>query len=69
MLVVLDSVGVTSDLPITFDMTIAFPSSGSGQPPQNDIFEAQYTARLYLCERFALPVARHHASLEAKATG
>jgi hypothetical protein len=29
----------------------------------------QYTARLYLCERFALPVARQHASLEAEATG
>jgi hypothetical protein len=28
-----------------------------------------YTARLYLCERFALPVAQQHASLEAEATG
>ena len=70
MPVVLDSVGVTSDSPrITFDMTIAFPLSGSGRPPQKNVFGVQYTARLYLCERFVLPVARHYASLEAKATG
>ena len=67
--VVLDSVGVISDSPLTFDMTIAFPLSGQGRPPQKDVFGAQYTARLYLCERFALSVARHDASLEAKATG
>jgi len=67
--VVSDSVGVTSDLPLTFDITVAFPLSGQGRPPQKDVFGAQYTARLYLCERFALPVARHDASLEAEATG
>lgn len=39
------------------------------RPPHKDAFGAQYTARLSLCERFALPVARHNASLEAKATG
>jgi hypothetical protein len=52
-----------------FDMTIAFPLSGQGRPPHKDVFGAQYTARLYLCERFDLPVARQTASLEAKATG
>ncbi len=31
--------------------------------------EVQYTARLYLCERFDALVARRIASLEAKATG
>ena len=67
--VVLDSVGVTSDLPLTFDITVAFPLSGQGRPPQKNVFGAQYTAQLYLCERFAMTVARHHASLEAKATG
>ena len=69
MPVVSDSVGVAPDLPLTFDMTIAFPLSGQGRPPQKDVFGVQYTARLYLCERFAPPVARRHASLEAKATG
>lgn len=69
MLVVLDSVGITSDLPETFDITIAFPLTGQGRPPQKNVFGAQYTARLYLCERFALPVTRHNASLKAKATG
>jgi hypothetical protein len=34
-----------------------------------DVFGAPYTAWLYLYERFALPVARQHASFEAKATG
>jgi hypothetical protein len=67
--VVLDSVGVTSDLPLAFDITVAFPLSGQGRPPQKDVFGARYTARLYLCERFALTVARQHASLEAEATG
>ena len=66
--VVSDSVGVTSDLPLTLDMTIAFPLSGQGRPSHKDVFGAQYTARLYLCD-FALPVARHNASLEAEATG
>jgi len=54
---------------LLFDMTIAFPLSGQGRPPQKDVFGAPYTARLYLCERFVMPVARHHASREAKATG
>ena len=69
MPVVLDSVGVTSDSPLMFDMTIAFPLSGQGRPPQKDVFGAPYTARLYLCERFDRSVAQHTASLEAKATG
>lgn len=68
MLVVLDSVGVMPDLPLTFVMTIAFPLSGQGQPPQKDVFGAPYTARLYLCERFVPPVARQPASLKTKAT-
>jgi hypothetical protein len=67
--VALGSVGVTSDLPMTFDLTIAFPLTQSGQPPHKNVFGTQYTARLYLCERFALPVARHNASLEVKAAG
>ena len=67
--VVLDSVGVTSDLPLTFDITVAFPLSGQGRPPQKNVFGAQYTAQLYLCERFDVQVAQYTASLEAKATG
>ena len=69
MHVVSDSVGVTSDLPLTFDITVAFPMSGQGRPPQKDVFGVQYTARLYLCERFDVQVARHIASVEAKAAG
>jgi len=69
VLVVLDSVGVTSDLPYSLDVTVAFPLSGQGRPPQKNVFGARYTARLYLCERFALSVARQTASLEAEATG
>lgn len=67
--VVFDSVRVLSDLPLTFDMTLAFPLTGQGRPPHKDVFGARYTARLYLCERFALPVTRQRASLEAEATG
>ena len=37
-------------------MTIAFPISRQGRPLHKGVFGAQYTARLYLCERFALPV-------------
>src|SRR5665213_4120382 len=64
-----DSVGETSDSPFSFDITVAFPLSGQGRPPQRNGFGAQYTARSYLCERFELPIARQFASLEAKATG
>jgi hypothetical protein len=67
--VVLVSVGVTGSLPDALDITIAFPLSGQGRPPQKDVFGAQYTARLCLCERFAWTVARPDASLEAEATG
>jgi hypothetical protein len=53
MLVVLDSVGVTSDSPWTFDITVAFPVSGLCRPPKKYVFGAGYplgdTARLYLC--------------------
>jgi hypothetical protein len=56
-------------LPLSLDITVAFPLSEQGRPPHKDVFGAQYTARLYLCERFAVPVARHDASLEAEATG
>jgi hypothetical protein len=69
VLVVFDSVGEMPDLPLAFDITVAFPLSGQGRPPQMDVFGARYTARLYLCERFALPVAWQHASLEAEVTG
>jgi hypothetical protein len=51
------------------DITVAFPLSGQGRPPQAGDFGAQYTARLCLCERFAWKVARPDASLEAEATG
>ena len=67
--VVSDSVGVTGSLPNALDITVAFPLSGQGRPPQKDDFGAQYTARLCLCERFAEAVARSCASLEAEATG
>jgi hypothetical protein len=69
VLVVFDSVQALSNSPYSFDMTIAFPISRQGRPLHKGVFGAPYTARLYLCERFALPVARHNASLEAKATG
>jgi hypothetical protein len=63
-------VGVTPDLPFAFVMTVAFPLTKHGRPPQTKFdFGAQYTARLCLCERFAASVARRHASLEAEATG
>jgi hypothetical protein len=67
--VVSDSVGDMSDSPVAFDMTIAFPVTGWGRPPHKDVFGVQYTARLYPCERFGLPVARQTASLGAEATG
>jgi hypothetical protein len=69
VLVVLDSVGVTSGLPLALDITVAFPMSEQGRPPQKDVFGAQYTAWLYLCERFAWLVAPPDASLKAEATG
>ena len=34
MPVVSDSVSATSDLPLSFDMTVAFPLSGQGRPPK-----------------------------------
>ena len=40
-------------------------ATGQGRPPQKDVFGAQYTARLCLCERFAWTVARPDASLGA----
>jgi len=63
--VVLDYVMVTADSPLLFNMTIAFPLSGQGRPPQKDVFGTRYTARPYLCERFDRSVARHEASREA----
>jgi hypothetical protein len=64
-----DSVGVTGSSPKSLDVTVAFPLTGQGRPPQRNVFGAQYTARLCLCERFAWTVARPDASLEAEATG
>ena len=49
---------------MTCDMTIAFPLSGQGRPPQRDVFGAQYTARLYLCERFIQAIARRANTAE-----
>ena len=79
--VVSDSVGVTSDSPLSFDITIAFPLSGQGRPPQKDAPFSENTGEFNTqpsCTSagtvrsmvgFAMTVARHHASLEAKATG
>jgi hypothetical protein len=63
VLVVSDSVGVTGSLPDSLNVTVAFPLTGQGRPPQTDVFAAQYTARLCLCERFAGTVAvpTHHS--------
>ena len=60
---------VISDSPGSFEITVAFPQTGRGRPPQKNVFGAQDTARSSLCERVALPVARHDASLEAQVTG
>ena len=38
-----------------------------GRPPHRNDFGAQYTARFFRCERFALPVDCHDATLRAKA--
>jgi hypothetical protein len=62
-------VGVTSDSPLSFDITIAFLLTQQGRPPHRNDFGAQYTARSFPCERFDMAVAQHHASLEAKAIG
>ena len=67
--VVLDSVGFTANSPISFVMTVAFPYPIPGRPPQKNCFGAQYTARLYPCERFAASVTLRCASLGAEATG
>jgi len=56
--VVYDSVGATSNSPLTFDTAVAFPLSGQGRPPQKDVFGVQTTARLCLCERFATAITR-----------
>jgi hypothetical protein len=57
------------ELAMALDAAVAFPLSGQGRPPQRDVFGAQYTARLCLCERFATPITRRYASLEAGAAG
>ena len=43
MLVVSDSVGFTSDSPLTYDMTAAFPVAREGRPPQTMRFSEFYT--------------------------
>lgn len=43
MLVVSDSVGFTSDSPLTSDMTAAFPVAREGRPPQTMRFSEFYT--------------------------
>ncbi len=71
MRVVSDSVRVTSDSPLTFDITIAFPLTQQGRPSQKADFGAQYTARLCLCRRFDHMAVAHAAiaSLEAEVAG
>jgi len=44
--VVLDSVGVTSDSPLAFDITIAFLLSGQGRPPQKGAHVSGVTVEL-----------------------
>ena len=62
-------VGLTSDSPLTFDISGAFPVTGQGRPPQRNIFGTQYTARTFLYERFDGMVAHTDASHGAKAIG
>ncbi len=61
--------GLTSDSPLTFDISVAFPVTGHGWPPQRTDFGAQYTARTFPCERFDWMVAYTDASLGVKAIG
>ena len=79
--VVSDSVGATSGSPLSFDITVAFPLSGQGQPPQKDAHVSGVTVEfntqpgctsagtVHSMVGFAMTVARHYASREAKATG
>ena len=62
-------VGLTSDSPLTLDISVAFPVTGQGRPPQRTVFGAQYIARTFPCERFDGMVAHTDASLGAKAIG
>ncbi len=62
-------VGLTSDSPLTFDISVAFPVTGQGRPPQITVFGAQYTAQTFPYERFDWMVAHTDASLGAKAIG
>ena len=64
-----DSVRLTSNTPLTFDIRVPFPVTGPGRPPQRPIFGAQYTAPSSPCERFDGRVAHPDASLEAQAIG
>src|SRR4051812_46312610 len=45
------------------------PPDRTRSAQQKDVFGARYTARLCLCERFATPITRRDASLEAGAAG
>ncbi|HEY0981810.1 MULTISPECIES: hypothetical protein [unclassified Schlesneria] len=70
MRMVWDSVLVESDSPLVFDIiTIAFPLTQQGRPSQSCELGTQYTAWTFPYEPFALPVARHNASLGDKAIG
>ena len=62
-------VGMTSDSPSTFDISVAFAVTGQGRPPQRNVFGAQDTARTFPSERFDWMVAHTDASLGAKAIG
>jgi hypothetical protein len=44
--VVSGSVGGMSDLPVTFVMSVAFPLSGQGRPPQQDARKAENAVEL-----------------------
>lgn len=64
MLVVSDSVGFTSDSPLTYDMTAAFPVAREGRPPQTMRFSEFYTrpgCTPVNASPERLPVQTHHS--------
>ena len=64
MRVVLDSVGFISDLPLTFDMTVAFPVARLGRLPQTMRFSelnGQPGCYPVNASLIRLPVTTHHS--------
>jgi len=62
-------VGLTSDSPLSFDITVAFPLSGQGRPPQKDAllqentveFNTQPGCTSVNASRRKLPGTTHHS--------